>query len=370
MNPQSQFCPNSACPARGQVGQDNIVVHSRKGQRYTCKQCGKTFSARTGTAVYRVHKPLAMVVQVLTLLAYGCPVQAIVMAFGLDERTVSSWHQRAGQHGERMHEYLVQVPRDLGQVQADELRVKTQRGIVWVAMALQVSTRLWLGGVLSARRDYTLVKTLMQKVRACALRAPLLVCTDGFSAYARAIRAAFRDPLRRGHIGRPRLRVWEQLFIAQVVKQYAQRHVVGILRRIVQGSAAQIDALVQHSQGGGSINTAYIERLNATFRARLTTLVRRTRALARHTATLVHALYWMGTVYNFCTDHPSLRVRHTGRGLKWLSRTPAMAAGLTDHRWTITELLLFRVPLPRWSPPKRRGRPSARTKQLIAQWCT
>ena len=143
----------------------------------------------------------------------------------------------------------------------------------------------------------------------------------------------------------------------------------GIERRIVQGTLAHVNALIQRTQGGGGINTAYIERLNATFRARLVNLVRRGRALARRDITLYQAAYLMGTIYNFCTDHDSLRLAGIIGGHKWLPRTPAMAAGLADHRWTVKELLSYRVPLPHWTPPKRRGRRSAALKALIARWC-
>ncbi len=63
----------------------------------------------------------------------------------------------------------MEQPRDLGQVQADEIRVKHQGGIAWLAMALQVTTRLWLGGVVSAHRDGELITRLIQRVRRCAL---------------------------------------------------------------------------------------------------------------------------------------------------------------------------------------------------------
>ncbi len=110
--------------------------------------------------------------------------------------------------------------------------------------------------------------------------------------------------------------------------------------------------------------------MNATFRSRIAALVRRSRALARQTDTLHHAMYLMGTVYNFCTYHKSLRVPIylPGNRRRWISRTPAIAAGITDHRWTVQELLSFRVPLPPWTPPRRRGRPSNLTKSLVSQW--
>jgi hypothetical protein len=112
-------------------------------------------------------------------MAHGCPRQAIVVAFGYDERTVACWLARAGVQGQAVHEHLVEQPRDLGQMQADEIRVKTQGGLVWMALALMVSTRLWLAGAVSPHRDLSLIRHLIEWVRRCALHRPLLVCTDG-----------------------------------------------------------------------------------------------------------------------------------------------------------------------------------------------
>jgi len=205
----------------------NISVHSLKERRYVCDVCKQTFAASKGSIFYRLRSVQELVILVVTLLAYGCPVQAIVAAFGLDERTVSDWQARAGQHCRQVHEHLVQQPRDLGQVQRDEIRVKKQGGIVWMASAIQVSTRLWLGGVIHAHRDGQLMAALVGKIRACALCRPLLFCTDGFKAYVQAIRATFREALPRRQPGRCRLRPWDHLCIAQVIKQYAREHVVG-----------------------------------------------------------------------------------------------------------------------------------------------
>lgn len=368
MNSQETFCPNLDCPARGQRGQGNIGVHSQKRRRYLCRICGKTFSERKGTAFYRLHRSVELMTVVITLLAYGCPVQAIVIALQMDERTVLKWQARASQQCQQVHEHLVQQPRDLGQVQMDELRVKIQGGIVWLACAIQVSTRLWLGGVVSPHRDSALIKQLVRQVRACALCRPLLFCTDGFRAYASVIRQVFREALPTGQRGRPRLRPWDGILIAQVVKQYAQQHIVGVVPRVVQGTATQVESLLRQTQSTTTIHTAYIERLNATLRSRWVGLVRRGRALARQPLSLQHGLYLVGTVYNFCTDHESLRLPGILGGHKWIPRTPAIAAGLTDHRWTVHELLAMHLPPPRWSPPKQRGRPSASRKQLIARW--
>jgi transposase-like protein/IS1 family transposase len=361
MNPTTVFCPNRACPARGQTGQGNIGVHSRKEKRFICTACQKTFAATKGTAIYRLRTPAETVALVLTLLAHGCPLQAIVVAFGFDERTVAAWEARAGRQGQAVQEHLVEQPRDLGHVQADEIRVKTQGGIVWMALAMMVQTRLWLAGEVSGHRDMPLIRQLIERVWRCAAHRPLLCCTDGFVAYIRAIRETFRDPIRTGAQGRPRLRPWRNVCIAQVVKRYAQRRVVDVERRIVEGTPARVETLRRRAQGAGVINTAYIERLNATFRERLASLTRRGRALVRCPLTLQHGMYLIGTVYNFCTPHTSLA--QVGG-----NTTPAMAAGITDHCWTVQELLSFPVPPPRWTPPNPRGRRSHALKRLIARW--
>jgi hypothetical protein len=168
------------------------------------------------------------------------------------------------------------------------------------------------------------------------------------------------------------LQPWRGVYIAQVIKQYARRHVVAVKRRIVQGRRPAVQRLIGVTQAQGGINTSYIERLNATFRTRLASLVRRGRTLAKRLATLEHGMYLVGTVYNFCTNHDSLRLRLQGRpdkvGHRWQQRTPAMAAVLTDHRWTVHELLAFLVPPPPWTPPVRRGRRSKAMQALIDRW--
>ena len=124
MNPHQQFCHNERCRAYGRCGEDHIVIHSHKERRYRCKRCGQTFTETKDTAFYRMHKPRWLVLAVVTLLAYGCPVQAIVAAFGIDERTLARWQREAGSQCKRAHEHLVEAGRvQLLQVQADEIRV-------------------------------------------------------------------------------------------------------------------------------------------------------------------------------------------------------------------------------------------------------
>lgn len=364
MDPQSQFCHNQGCPSRGQAGQGNIVILSQKERRYQCTTCHETFAATKGTPFYRLHKGIDIVTLVLTLLSHGCPVQAIVAAFGFDERTVASWELRAGQHCQGVHRHILQQGQvDLGHVQADELWVKMVGKRVWMAMAIAIPSRLWLGGVISSRRDLVLITTLVQMVRSAASSPAILVCVDGLSSYVTAFLRVFRRRVITGHKGRPRLVLEEGLLLGQVVKEYAQRRVVSVSRRIVRGTSEAIAAVLVATNGGNGINTSYIERLNATFRSALVWLVRRGRAIAHKEAVLGAGMYLVGCAYNFCWYHESLRLA-TGANPKWQERTPAMAAGLTDHRWSMLELLRYQVPLAPWVAPMRRGRPPKHKHQL------
>jgi len=133
-------------------------------------------------------------IKVTTLLAYGTPTQAIVHAFKLDERTVADWRERAGMHCEAIHkEKIEQGILDLIHVQADEIWVKMKGTVVWVALAIMVSTRLWIAGEVSKKRDSDLIDNLMRQVRRCARSLyAVLICTDGFAAYPKSIIKAFR----------------------------------------------------------------------------------------------------------------------------------------------------------------------------------
>lgn len=359
MDPHKRFCHNRGCWAYGRTGEGHIVIHSQKERRYRCKRCAKTFSETKGTALYRMHKPHELVATVVTLLAYGCPVQAIVAGFGLDERTVARWQSESGWHCQRVHEHLLQAGGVLlAHVQADELRIRIVGGVVWLASAISVSSRLWLGGVVQLRRDRALIRRLLEGVRACGAFQSLLLCTDGLgSSYPNQALSVLREPLRTGKRGRPRLLLPEGLMVAQAIKRYARRRVTGVVRRIVVGTEEAVWARLNSTQGSENavINTAYVERFQATLRSRLAPLVRRTRAAARQKATLEGGMWLIGTVYNFCRAHRSLRLpgSDAAEPRRWVDRTPAQAAGLTDHRWSLYELLSFAVPP---APLKRRGR--------------
>src|SRR3954449_1398829 len=255
MDPQDQFCHNPDCPARGQLGLGNIRVHSRKERRYRCTTCDRTFAETRGTPPYRLKKTTDMVTIVLTLLCHGCPLQAIVAAFGLDERTVAAWRDRAGRHGQRFHEHHVlngQV--ELGHVQADELYVKAVARRLWMAMAMAVPSRLWLGGVISPRRDLTLILAVVRMVRRAARSLAFLACVDGLASYVTAFARVFRDPVRAGRAGRPRLVAIPGLLLGQVIKHHAGRRLVSVTRRAVLGTAEAIATVLAATGTGAGVN--------------------------------------------------------------------------------------------------------------------
>jgi len=359
MDPSTQFCPNFYCLKRGLTDHGNIRVHSRKEHRFRCTCCHKTFAATRNTPFYRLHRPHDLAAIALTLLTYGCPRQAIVAAYGLDERTVADWQQRAGQHCRRFHELHVQQSRvDVRHVQADELWVKTVGRKLWMAMALAVPSRLWLGGVVSRCRDGKLIAAVVRMVRSCAKTLAMLVCVDGLASYVKAFVQGFRRAQPRA--GRPGRRRWltePGLLIGQVIKRYSGRRLVGVVRRVARGTVAAVAAVLAQTGTGTGINTAYIERLNATFRSRWTPLVRRGRALARREGGVAAGMYLVGCAYNWCWEHDSLRVAgESGSGRKGSGRTPAMAAGLTERRWQLREVLSERLPPEQWKAPRRKPR--------------
>jgi hypothetical protein len=129
--------------------------------------------------------------------------------------------------------------------------------------------------------------------------------------------------------------------------------VVEIIQRIAQGTIERAQDLLRQSKGGNVLNTAFIERLNTPERSRLATLTRRCRHAAHQMSVLETGMYFTGCVYNFCVVHDELSSsKHFGQ-----PTTPAMAAGLTTRRWSLKEVLLFKVAPAVWVELKRRGRP-------------
>lgn len=323
MNPALMVCPHCKTETK-------IWIHSQKERRFKCAECCRTFSERQGTPLFRLGYHTWVVVLVLTLLAAGCPVPAVVLAFGLDERTVASWQLIAGQHAQQVQQEKVCHGSLIAhQIQADEMWVKTQWGPAWMATAMTVFSRLFIWGAVGVERQASLLTRVVDKVAAALQRGhPLLWVTDGFGGWEKAIRQRLRDPLYTGKPGRPRLLLWPELHLVQVVKRKAAGRLLSIEKRLRIGSWSLAQQLLCLSQTQlGTFNTAYIERLNASFRTWIPALTRRSRTPTRYRPHLEAAMFWTGVVYNFCRIHTTLQ------------GTPAMAAGLTDSVWSVRDLL-------------------------------
>lgn len=327
MDASIQFCPNATCPASGLINQGNIRIHDRKRERYRCTICRRTFTARTGTMLEGLRKPAELIFLVVGLLSYGCPLQAIVHVFGLDERTVAAWRDRAGQQCQRVQQALVEQGQlTLTHVQADEIRVRGKKEVFWMGLAMEVSSRLWLAGMVQVARDQVLADRLLQRVRRCAASAgQLLICVDGWMCYPAAIFRAFSSQVKKG------IRLWPQLIIGQVIKTHKHYRLESMKQTLLCGDEKGLKACLEQSQGGTQINTAYIERFNGTMRERLASLTRKCRHANWHLSAFQWGMYLIGCTYNFCWSHHQLE------------QTPAMAAGLSDHAWSLKEVLTYKV---------------------------
>ena len=183
-----------------------------------------------------------------------------------------------------------------------------------------------------------------------------LFLTDGLKDYGTALLTHFghwRHPERRQNKGprpKPRWMPLPELLYAQVVKSYRRRRLAGVTHRVVFGSWLAIEQVL--ARCGWTINTAFVERLNLDLRQRVAAIGRRVNTLCQGEAGLQQPLVLFQVYHNCVLPHASLRqalaepLPTNGRGSAkvWRPCTPAMAAGLTDHVWSLREVLLFRVP--------------------------
>src|SRR6266516_3055731 len=168
-------------------------------------------------------------------------------------------------------------------------------------------------------------------------------------------------PERRQEKGprpKPRWMPLPELPYAQVVKSYRRRRIVGVTHRVVFGTQLAIEQVL--ARYGWTINTAFIERLNLDIRQCVSAVGRQVNTLCQGETGLRDQLALFQVYHNFVLPHASLRqpllvpeaTNGSGSAKVWRSRTPAMAAGLTDHVWSLQEVLLFRVPP--WPQPQVR----------------
>jgi transposase-like protein len=183
----------------------------------------------------------------------------------LDERTVAEWQKRAGKQCQQVHQAIVaQGKVQAHQVQADEIGAKGRKMVVWMGLAIDATSRLWMAGVVSLRRDRQLADRLLQQVRACCQRVQaLLVCTAGWGAYPNSIMRAFPDKVKTtAGRGSCSLEVWPDLCIATVIKRTVNKRVVEVTRKLTLGTVEQAQQLLQMTASCKQFNTSLIERFN------------------------------------------------------------------------------------------------------------
>lgn len=368
------FCPRPGCSHYGWVGLGNLVANGHpNGGRFRqlrCTVCGKHFAESSGTIFYRSPLPPEVLSRVVKALAEGVSLQATARIFEVDPTTVKRCLVKSAEQMEAVSAYLIH-DLHLSQVQVDELwallgsdptdgsnQVAStgRHAHAWVWAAIDPVSKLFLATVVGERSLASAQSLIHAVVSTLATGIVPLFLSDQLAHYASALVTHFghwvtipRRALRGPH-PKPR---WEPLPVlnyAQVVKHRVKGRVVAVTTRVVFGSAQAIRTDLQSL--GHTINTAFIERVNLTLRGHLPALARKTLSFAKSQDGLRQQVSLGQTYYNFCLPHLSLRLalpeprptKGSGSPQRWLNRTPAMAAGLTDHPWTVQELLLYRVP--------------------------
>jgi IS1 family transposase len=201
---------------------------------------------------------------------------------------------------------------------------------------------------------------LLQKTKAVNDGSLHVFLSDQRPHYKEAILKSFgrwMQPERRGSRGpfpRPRLEPTPDLLYAQVVKHRRKGRVVNITEKIVFGTQAMLDAYLDRSPVSQHLNTAFVERHNGTMRHQNRRFTRKTVSFSKEDYWMERQLHLSLGYYHFCWAHGGLRQKITppiptkgsGSPKKWQQVTPTMAIGVTDHQWTLEELLTFRVPPP------------------------
>jgi hypothetical protein len=196
--------------------------------------------------------------------------------------------------------------------------------------------------------DYTTLFNDIEKKRLFTSPIPVFT-SDDWDAIEEGLVNVYgmvEQPLYKG-VGRkpyPVLVPLGDLKYAQVCKKRQNGRVVEVIQRVVFGDPDKVLNLLG-ADSGGTINTAYIERMNLTFRNSLARFIRKTMNISKNMRMHSRAIDFFQAWYNFVKPHKSLRVLVIDGKRKWKQRTPAVAEGLADHIWTLEELVTFKVPV-------------------------
>jgi len=303
--------------------------------------------------LYRLKTPARRVGEVLSALSEGLSVGAAVRVFGHGEFTIRTWLTRAGLHATSLHERLFQNLKLL-HIQLDELCTKTRQGAdaLWVWFALDARTKIIPVLKVGPRTQPMAHAVAHDLVGVLASDCLPIFTSDGLKLYFYALTAHFGNWVQTAGRQTHQWQVCGGLLYGQLVKHYCRRRLVRVQRRALLGSLDQLTVALRACGESGTIQTAFVERLNLTVRQAITALTRRTWGVAQSSAELLLHLEWWRAYYHFTRPHASLdeplaepRVRR-GRRLPQhrRPRTPAQALGVTDHRWTIVELLSYPLP--------------------------
>jgi len=362
VNTQGFACPNRKCPYSGITDADIHALvgdgthgHAEQIQTFRCQACRTTFTARRHTPLYRLKTPSHQIAVVLTALAEGLDPSAAERVFGYQQTTIATWLSRAGSHAQTLHERSF-CNLWLPHIQLDELRtrLRSYKQVLWLWLAIDPCTKLLPVLHLGPRTQnmaHQVIHSLRQLLASGCL--PLFT-SDGLNLYFYALTAHFGQWLEMGCRER-KVRQWRVaagLIYGQVKKSYRRRKLVRVTHVMRLGTSTALKAALQGMGFSGRLNTAFIERVNLTVRHGVAALARRTWATAQQAPQLLAHLEWWRAYYHFVRPHASLRmalVQPRERGGKLMAQryqqcTPAMAAGRTNRRWTVREVLSYPLP--------------------------
>ena len=370
------FCPHDGCRYRGWLALNNLRATGHPNgapwRQLQCLSCLGYFPEHHGTIFHGKQAAVELIVQVLACLAEGLGIRATARVFAVDANTVLHWLVEAAEQLRAFSAYflcdihvrqlqldeLYAVLRDVktGALSEDEAIEHLERSPYWVWTAMDPDSKLLLVIDVGTRTLAMAQRVVHQVVQVLAPHCIPLCLTDGLKDYGTAFLTHFGSwihPARRrdkGPLPKPRWMPLPELLYAQVVKSYRRRRIVGVTYRVVFGTMERVQQVL--SACGRKINTAFIERLNLDIRQRVAAVGRRVNTLCQGEDGIRQQLTVYHAYYNFCLPHSSLRqplwvpepTNGSGSAKLWRPCTPAMAAGLTDHVWSLKEVLLYRVP--------------------------
>jgi IS1 family transposase len=370
------FCPHEGCEYRGWLGLGNLRANGHPSggpwRQLYCRSCKGYFLETHGTIFHGKRLSVEVIVRVLACLAEGLRIRATARVFEVDPATVLQWLVAAAEqlqafsasflcdlHVTQLQlDELYAVIRALktGEISEDDALKRLEGSRPWVWTAIDPVSKVLLAIEVGPRTVEMAQRVVHQVAQRLASTCMPLWLSDGFTGYLPAILGHFgtwHQPERtraQGPAPKPRWMPLPGLLYAQVVKQYRRQRVVGVQHRVVVGTLERVQHVL--AACGWKINTSFIERLNLDLRQRVAAIGRRVNTLCQGEDGLQHQLALFHVYHNFVLPHTSLRqplqvpepTNGRGSAKVWQPCTPAMAAGLTDHVWTLQEVLLFRVP--------------------------